>query len=752
LLLADVAVPVPLGRSFSYTVPPELAATVAVGVRVLCDFHGRQMLGVVLDVGDGEPPVDASKIKPISALIDPEPVLKSELLFFLRELASYYLAPIGEVLRLALPAVERTRARELSDPQQRALGRTVGGRAVQFVRPVATAAAANAHEGHAAQILEHLRAFGEEPIARLARRWKNARAVVRGMQQLGLVEITAHEMERGPYFADIVDRDSPPSLTPAQRDATDAIEQSLARGQAHTFLLHGVTGSGKTEVYLHAIAAALGAGRGALVLVPEIALTPQLVSRFRARFGDKLAVLHSALGDRDRHAMWKRLKNGSVRVAIGARSALFAPVVDLGLVVVDEEHDGSFKQEDGIRYHARDMAILRAHRAHAVVVLGSATPSLDTEMLVRQGRASRLELPERAHRAAALPAVELIDLRHMGPGPTGHPLVSLPLHRAIEKALAAREQVILFLNRRGFAPSVLCEACGAVVRCKLCSVALTFHRASGGRLVCHYCDFESRLMDACPTCHTGRLLLEGLGTEKLEDAISRAFPEARVARLDRDVASGAKADPILQRMRKGEIDILVGTQMVTKGHDLPNVTLVGVINADAALSMPDYRAAERAFQMLVQVAGRAGRADRAGTVIVQTRDPEHPAIVHAARHDVTGFVERELSDRRELGYPPYTKLALVRVDAADERCARDGAARLAETARRCPAAESGDVQVLGPAPAPIAKLRGRYHFRILFRAKERRPLRSALLFIVPVRDRMSGRPRVVFDVDPVQMM
>jgi primosomal protein N' (replication factor Y) len=752
LLLADVAVPVPLGRPFSYAVPAEIAAVVAPGVRVLCNFHGRQTLGVVLDVGDREPPVDAAKIKPISAVVDPEPVLERELLNFLRDLASYYLAPIGEVLRLALPAVERTRARELSDRQRPALGRMVGGRAVQFVRPVAKAALERAPEGRAAEILQHLLAFGEEPIARLNRRWKNARATIRKLQALGLVEIAAHEMERGPYFADVVDRDSPPLLTQAQRAATEAIEGSLSSGEAHTFLLHGVTGSGKTEVYLHAIAACLGAGRGALVLVPEIALTPQLIARFRARFGDKLAVLHSALGDRDRHAMWTRLRGGSVRVAIGARSALFAPVRDLGLVVVDEEHDGSFKQEDGTRYHARDMAILRAHRARAIVVLGSATPSLETEMLVRLGKASRLELPERAHHAAALPDVELVDLRHMGPGPSGHPLLSLPLHRAIERALAAKEQVILFLNRRGFAPSVLCEACGAIVRCRLCSVALTFHRASGGRLVCHYCDFECPLMEACPACHAGKLVLEGLGTEKLEAAIADAFPAARVERLDRDVASGAKADPILQRMRSGEIDILVGTQMVTKGHDLPNVTLVGVINADAALSIPDYRSSERAFQMLVQVAGRAGRADRAGTVLVQTRDPEHPAIAFAARHDVKGFVDRELEDRRELGYPPYTRLALVRVDAADERCARDGASTLAEAARRSPAAQSGEVQVLGPAPAPIAKLRGRYHYRILLRAKERRPLRSTLLFIVPVRDRMSGRPHVVFDVDPVQMM
>jgi primosomal protein N' (replication factor Y) len=439
-------------------------------------------------------------------------------------------------------------------------------------------------------------------------------------------------------------------------------------------------------------------------------------------------------------------------VAIGARSALFAPVQRLGLIIVDEEHDASFKQEEGVRYHARDMAILRAHRAGAVAVLGSATPSLETFMLVRTGKLGLLELPERAHAAAVLPTIELIDLKRMGPGPTGNPLISLPLHRAIEKTLLAKEQAILFLNRRGFAPSVLCDGCGAILRCKLCSVALTFHRTGGGKMLCHYCDFNCSLPGACSSCGRGRLVLEGLGTEKLEAAIAEGFPAARVARLDRDVARGAEAERILERMRRREIDLLVGTQMVTKGHDLPGVTLVGVINADAALSMPDYRAAERAFQLLVQVAGRAGRSDRPGTVLVQTRDPEHPAISLGARHDVSGFIEHELLDRRELGYPPFARLALLRFEDADEERVMKAAQEMATAANQTPSVRSGQVKVLGPAPAPLARLRGRFRYQLLLRSKDRRPLRACLLGLLPLRDRLGARVRIVIDVDPVQMM
>ncbi len=611
-------------------------------------------------------------------------------------------------------------------------------------------------------------------MARLEDRFGGARLIVKKLAELGLVTVEQREPPRDPFFADVLARDRPPLLNAAQADAARRISAAIPGGAdagdapaddgappgrsralpqtPRGFLLFGVTGSGKTEVYLHAIAACLARGKGALVLVPEIALTPQLVARFRARFGDDLAVLHSGLVDADRHAMWTRLRRGEVRVAIGARSALFAPVPDLGLILVDEEHDGSFKQEEGVRYHARDMALLRAHRLHAAIVLGSATPSLESVDGVRRGRLVELTLPDRAVAEATLPVVTLVDLRRNGAGPTGDRLLSLPLHRAIEQTLAKGEQTILFLNRRGFAPSVVCGACGTVETCASCSVALTYHRGRDAGVRCHYCDFHGPLPDACAICGAPALELEGLGTEKLEDTIATAFPTARVARLDRDVAQGARAEAILERVRKGEVDILVGTQMVTKGHDLPGVTLVGVLNADAALSLPDFRASERGFQLLVQVAGRAGRRDKPGRVLIQTRTPEHPAVQFAAQHDVRGFWGRELRDRHEVGYPPFTKLALIRVDALDEHVARDVAARLAGFARTSKEALARRVEVLGPSAAPIARLRGRFRFRVMLRATERGPLRAVIADLREALERVERQVRAVVDVDPVAML
>jgi primosomal protein N' (replication factor Y) len=755
-MIADVAVPVPLGRPFSYEVPDALVAQVSPGIRVLCPFGPRKTLGVVLGVSDREPSFDKSKLRAISAVVDPEPVLLPELLAFLRDLAAYYLAPIGEVLRMALPALERDQVRALKahDEEGKSLkGRKVGGRLITMVKLLeGTAGEPEGRaklRGRAAEVLDYLQACPETSVPRLEQRWKGARAAVKRLAALGLVELTKREVPASPFFADPIDRDVPPPLNAAQERAVIALRDALAGKAAHSFLLFGVTGSGKTEVYLRAIAACLAGGRGALVLVPEIALTPQLVGRFRARFGDDVAVIHSGLKEAERHRMWLRLRSGEVKVAIGARSALFAPVQKLGLIVVDEEHDGSFKQEEGARYHARDMALLRAHRAGAVAVLGSATPSLESEMRSRQGKLTRLELPDRAHRAAVLPKVEIVDLKRIGPGPSGHPLLSLPLYRAIEQTLAAGEQSILFLNRRGFAPSVICEKCGTIVRCKLCSVALTFHRGKG--LVCHYCDYRTQLAPGCTEC-SGRLALEGLGTEKLEGAVSTAFPSARVARLDRDVASGAEAETIMERVRSGEVDILVGTQMVTKGHDLPRVTLVGVINADASLSMPDFRAAERSFQLLVQVAGRAGRGDRPGTVLIQTRDPDHPAIVFAARHDVPGFARRELADREEGPYPPFARLAMIRLDGLEEQRTEGAAAAVADVLRAMKPVQGGQVQVLGPVAPPLARLRGRFRFQVLLRAKERGPLRACLLSLMPGLEQIGAGVRIVIDVDPVQMM
>ena len=743
---ARVALPVPLGQTFTYTLPEALP--LHRGWRVLVEFGRRKVLGVIVGLGTDAPAgVPLDKLKPILAPVGDEPVLEEELLDFLLELARYYLAPVGEVLRLALPALERSLAQRVEGAAGKKLEAV--GKLVQVVCLEPEAAVGAELRGQARDIVEHLRAHGDTRVSELAKSFGNARAAVKKLAERGIVRAERRAEDVDPFFAERAERDVPPELNAAQRRAVERIGAALAREPGATsFLLDGVTASGKTEVYLRATQRCLGAGGGAILLVPEIALTPQLVARFRARLGDAIAVLHSGLTETARLTMWRALRSGQLRVVIGARSALFAPVRDLRLICVDEEHDGSFKQEEGVRYNARDMALLRAHRTGAVCVLGSATPSLTSEAAVRAGRLERLELPARARADATLPEVEIVDLRKFRSGPSGEALLSLPLHRALEATLAAGDQAILFLNRRGFAPTLQCESCGVIVECPHCSVSLTLHRARGARLECHYCDYQVSIPDLCPACKGPRLIEEGMGTERIETVLEQQFPGARLARLDRDVASGVKSEGILDRMRRREIDILVGTQMVTKGHDLPQVTLVGVVNADAALSLPDFRAAERTFHLLVQVAGRAGRAGKPGRVLIQTRQPEHPAIELAARHDVRAFVEQEMLARQELRYPPFSRMALVRLDAVEESRALREAERLAELARR--AGAGGSVEVLGPTPAPLARLRNRYRYRFMLRCRERSGLRAPLLAVA--RAPTDRRVRVSIDVDPLGML
>ena len=746
-LLADVALPVPVAHAFTYVVPASLAPRPRRGSQVVCPFGSRRLLGVVVALRRGSPPAGAKSLAAVTE--DGTPLVPEDLLDFLGELARYYLAPIGEVVRLALPPATRQTEDAVREPALfRAKSGALSARRVRWAVLRDDAALEPTLRGQALAVWRHLGEVREAEVARLVSTWGNARAAVAMLEKAGLVRILEREALLDPFFAERVAHEPAPVLTDAQELAVRRLGDAIVEGRPSTFLLHGVTGSGKTEVYLSAIAAVRSAGRGALVLVPEIALTPQLVARYRGRFGDDVAVLHSGLTARERHGMWKRLHRGEVLVAIGARSALFAPIKKLGLIIVDEEHDSSFKQEEGVRYHARDMAILRAHRANGVIVLGSATPSLESEYLTRTGRAEKLRLPGRA-RAQAMPRVELIDLRRMGAGPTGDKRLSLPLHRAIEDTLARGEQAILFLNRRGFAPGVRCQACGELAACPACSVALTFHRRSGGTLACHYCGYTRPSAPRCEKCGEASLLLEGLGTEKLEDTLIAAFPGARVARLDRDVASGKGVEKILARVRAREVDLLVGTQMVAKGHDLPHVTLVGVINADAALSIPDFRAAERGFQLLVQVAGRAGRGEAPGRVLLQTYDPEQPAIVFAAKHDVDGFIDRELENRHELGYPPFSRIALIRVEATAEADASSTAAVLAEAARKTGVV---GVDVLGPAPAPLVRLRNRFRYRVMLRAADRRALRTVLVALHTMRGEVPKKVRVSFDVDPMQML
>jgi primosomal protein N' (replication factor Y) len=749
-VFASVAVPAPLARAFSYAVPAEIVAKVVPGARVLCEFGRRKVMGVVVDTTEDEPDVERSRIKPLLAVIDSEPALPAELLEFLRELSRYYLSPIGDVLRLALPHVQRGQLQSLSEPLlAQAAGVKAVGRSVQTALSVSQQSQPQESQlrGQAVGVLSRLRESGERSLVELEQEFSNARSAVKRLVELELARLGTREVDLDPFWSQPVERDEPRVLNEEQRAAVDAITGALATRRAQTFLLHGVTGSGKTEVYLQAVEYALEADVGVIVLVPEIALTPQLVARFRARFGDQIAVLHSGLSPGERAKMWRSLREGRVSIAVGARSALFAPVRELGLLVVDEEHDASFKQEEGVRYHARDMALLRAHRAKAICVLGSATPSLSSEALVRKGSVQRLSLPRRAVAGSRLPDVEVVNLRSVGPGPTGHRLLSVRLHRELERVLQQKRQAILFLNRRGFAPSLVCESCGGVAECPNCSVALTMHKSRGEHLRCHYCDYQASSELRCPKCKVSRWSREGAGTERIEYALAEAFPDARIARLDRDVAAGLKSERILDRMRAGEVDILVGTQMVTKGHDLPNVSLVGVLNADAALSLPDYQASERTFSLLVQVAGRAGRADTPGKVLIQTRNPDHPAIRFATRHDFDGFVEQELDDRKEAHYPPHVRLLMVRIDSLDDRLAQQCAQRVAEIARRrC----ADGAEVLGPSPAPIERLRNRYRYRCIIRAEKRAPLYQAAAAIERLKP--DRRVRISIDIDPVSML
>ncbi|MBT8469608.1 MAG: primosomal protein N', partial [Deltaproteobacteria bacterium] len=542
-------------------------------------------------------------------------------------------------------------------------------------------------------------------------------------------------------------RDEPPAPTAAQQIAIDRMVEALANQSGQAFLVHGVTGSGKTEVYLRAIDEVRKAGRGAILLVPEIALTPQLVGRFRARFGDEIAVLHSGLTARQRDDAWQALRKGRVQVAIGARSALFAPVADLGLIVVDEEHDPSFKQDEGFRYQARDMALLRARYAGAVCVLGSATPSIETYHRANQGLIGLLSLPTRAT-GATMPEVEVVDLRRHRIGPTGHPLVSGPLFTALGRCLESGHQAIIFLNRRGFAPSLRCVSCGVVAECPACSVALTEHRGQGA-LRCHYCDFHRTVAVPCIACGSTEYKRLGVGTEQLQKAVEESFPKARVARLDRDTASGDGVEAVLDRLRSGEVDVLVGTQMVTKGHDIAGITLVGVALADQSLAFPDFRASERTFQLLAQVAGRAGRADSPGEVILQTYQPDHPAVRLAAAHDYESFYVEEVRERQEVGYPPFARLVSVRVHAGAEDDARRATQALADTARRHQSVKDGAVQVLGPAPAPLVRLRGRYHYRLLLKSPDRKLLRNVAAHLAARIENGLPPAHASLDIDPL---
>ena len=735
-MLVEVAVAAAVRGTFTYRVPPALTPAIALGQRVAVPFgKSRRATGYVVGFPAQAP--DGLALRDVTEVLDRLPPFTPKLVELIRWAEEYYLVPPGELLRAALP------------PGLNARGGAAGPerRGVEYAapEPSATDALPSLSRARAQRsVLEYLLARGRIPVEELRAAFPNGRPALTALARRGLVRLERETpVARGGILAASA---APPELTPAQAAALEAI--AGASGAFAPFLLHGVTGSGKTEVYLQAIARARAAGRGALVLVPEIALTPQLAGRFRARFGDEVALLHSGLSPAERHAEWQRLRTGEARICVGVRSAIFAPVQDLAIVVVDEEHEGSFKQEDGPAYHARDLAVVRAKLEGAVVVLGSATPSLETLENARRGRYRLLELPARVD-DRPMPEVELVDLsklrrsgRDVGAG-----LVSPRLAEALAATVAAGQQAILFLNRRGYETLVVCEACGEEARCTDCAVSLT-HHARRGILLCHYCGRTERMGGRCPACGGPRIGV-GVGTEQVEEAVRGLLPGARVARLDRDaVGTAEETAALLARFARRELDVLVGTQMVTKGHDFPGVTLVGVVLADTALALPDFRAAERTFQLLAQVAGRAGRGADAGRVIVQTFNPATPAVSCAAGHDYAAFAQGELDRRVRHGYPPFGKLLAARVEGS-EAGARRTAEALAEAARRV---LRGEVAMLGPAPAAIERIRGRTRWHLLFRATSAQALFRVHGALARVARRPPGGAEVRFDMDPQSML
>ncbi len=724
LPVARVALPIPIHELFDYSIPDTLLDRVAPGVRVRVPMGRSMRIGTCIERAASSPHGD---LKPIDAVVDDQPILDPDLLEFARWTANYYFASVGEVIECAVPRGARAKAKT-----------------VPWVRLLdAEAEDRGAGRENRARLVALLREHGRLPLEELVARANTTRAPVKTLEKRGVVELfDAPELNR--IDESLFDNDEPVrefSLSAAQHGAVDRIVEAIRGDRFESFLLHGVTGSGKTEVYMHAIEAALAKDRGALMLLPEIALTPQTVRRFRARFGD-VAVLHSLLPAGERSKQYRKLRDRSARVAIGARSAIFAPIPDLGLIVVDECHETSYKQENSPRYHARDLAVVRASRGNVPCVLGSATPSMESLHNARSGRFHYLELPDRVT-GHPLPTIELVDLRKEpfeteGPASVFSDRLLALLHETINDG----DQALLFLNRRGFARQVYCSRCAYSVECAACDIPLTYHKHSD-RGLCHYCGTIERIPDKCPECDFPGITRRRHGTERIEESLAARFPNVAIDRLDRDTATSAgRLEAILDRFRRGETRILVGTQMIAKGHDIPGVTLVGVLDADIALQQPDFRAAERTGQLLCQVAGRAGRGERPGRVVIQTRQPDHYAIQAALTQDLSGIYEEETPTRQLLAYPPFGHLIrIVCEDARDDRAISSAH----ELARRLTV--DATTRVLGPAPAPLAKLRGRYRYHILIKGAERAGVQAALRSTNVLKPQWSTT-RVTVDVDP----
>jgi len=801
-LFCDVSLPVPLDQQFTYSLPETLRHRVRVGSRLIVPFGPRRLTGVILRCHDDPPPVTT---RDALRLIDAEPVLSSELLALGKWIAGYYCAPLGEVLRGMLPLaseIRRGKVWSLTDSgrdaaRQLLLDSSPDDPVTQVLRllerrPLSAAYLAKALPlaDKAVRALERkgflvaeqvqterdplrapadklrvelvpgvtdrklnkaereLRAYlelhpGSHNLKDLESLIKNVSPAARSLARKRLVTL---QPESVTVTAGAVRTRH--TLNPAQQAAFEPIREAIQARRFQTFLLHGVTGSGKTEVYLTAIEAVLAEGRSALLLVPEIALTPAVAGQFFSRFGDRVAILHSAFTDVERTDQWRRIRSGAASVVVGTRSGVFAPMRNLGLIVVDEEHDGSYKQEETPRYNGRDVAIVRAQGAGACVVLGSATPSLESRYNAERGKYTLLELPGRVQ-DRPMPTVELIDMRQEFLETRKQDTFSRKLMEGLGQRLESGEQTIVLLNRRGFSSFVACRACGERVQCVNCSLTLTYHKRDR-RLLCHYCGYAEKVPSACPKCASEHIYFLGLGSERVEEELHRAFPAARIARLDRDTVTGKRQyETILNEFRQGHFDILVGTQMIAKGHDIPNVTLVGVVSADIGLGMPDFRAAERTFQLLTQVAGRAGRGSVPGIVLVQTINPDHYAVRLAAAQDYQAFYEKELNFRRMMHYPPFSAMANVLVRSEKQEMAMRMSSELAMLVTPPPE----KLKVLGPAEAPVPRLKNEYRYQFLIKAASRKVLNELLQrFRAFAAERKWGATALVIDVDPLTLM
>jgi len=750
--LVEVALPVPLFQTFTYALNPGEARVPVAGSRVVVPFRGRREIGICLGPADGLGL--RQEAKRIIEVADSEPALNDAMISLGRWMSDYYIVPLGLALRTTLPAAMTGAGQPQPTRKTHRVVRLSHSLPTLIHRDKAFARAPQ--QRAVFEMLESL--GGSSTLEHLLKQLAFSPSVLKGLEKRRLIEIDREVVERDPFAL----RAGGPA--PVHRPTVpqqNAIAALAGGGAGDVFLLHGITGSGKTLVYIELLREIVGRrGQTGIVLVPEIALTPQTVDRFRAVFGDSIAVLHSALSDGERYDAWLALKRGDKRIAVGARSAIFAPLSDLGAIIVDEEHESSYKNGESPRYHAREVAMVRARAEGAVVVLGSATPSLESWANAAAGKYTLLTLPHRVG-GGRLPAVDVIDLRRSvlpvagagrGTVTSYESVIREQLDSALVETLRRGEQSILLLNRRGYSAFVQCQDCGDVVVCPNCSITLTHHR-SPERLLCHYCAHQQPLSEKCGKCAGRTMKHRGLGTQQIERLLADRFPAARIARMDVDTTSGKWAHAeILDRVASGEVDILFGTQMIAKGLDFPNVTLVGVIDADVGINLPDFRASERCFQLLSQVAGRAGRGPKGGRVLIQTRVPGHHAVVCAVAHDYHTFVGEELEGRVKPAYPPNLRLANIVFSGTDARATAGLAIRGADWLRNLISSQdTGDVSIIGPAPSPIERIKTRWRWHVLLKSRQPAELTRVARYFM---ERFAVPPalRITVDRDPVALL